>query len=111
MLWDFQSKLVIADEFPRHLIMNDGCRDYFSGKLIKNGGFLVSVAGRRPGIGEFAWFLAKNSLAMKDSRWGSGMKVARSANAIARKWKSMQILCGSGIFPSLHHRKEGWLRH
>src|ERR1051326_3857998 len=85
MLWDFQSKLVIADEFPRHLIMDDGCRDYFSGKLIKNGGFLVSVAGRRPAIGEFAWFLAKTHSAMKDSRWGSGMKVARSASAIARK--------------------------
>jgi hypothetical protein len=33
--------------------------DYFSGKLIENGGLLVSVAGRGPGIGEFAWFFAK----------------------------------------------------
>jgi hypothetical protein len=39
---------------------------------------------------------------MKDSRWGSGMKVARSASAIARKWKPLQILR-----PSLHSPPEG----
>src|ERR1051326_2563451 len=49
--------------------------------------FSLALLERRPAIGEFAWFLAKTHSAMKDSRWGSGMKVARSASAIARKWK------------------------
>ena len=59
MLWFLIGNWSLLMSFPIHLIMNDGCRIYFSGKPIKNGGFLVSVAGRRPAIGEFAWFSAK----------------------------------------------------
>ena len=41
--------------------MDDGCRDYFSGKLIKNGGFLVSVAGKTASNWGVRMVLGENS--------------------------------------------------
>ena len=110
MLWSLIGNWSLLMSFPRHLIMNDGCRITFLENSLTTEDFSLRCweDGQQLGV---RMVLGENSLAMKDSRWGSGMKVARSANAIARKWKSMQILCGSGIFPSLHHRKERWLRH
>ena len=62
--------------------MDDGCRITFLENSLRTEDFSLALLGRRPAIGEFAWFLAKTHSAMKDSRWGSGMKVARSASAI-----------------------------
>src|ERR1043165_10096564 len=77
--------------FPRHLIMNDGCRITFLENSLRTEDFSLrcSEDGQQLGV---RMVLGENSLPMKDSRWGSGMKVARSASAIARKWKSMQLL-------------------
>src|ERR1041385_9163370 len=71
--------------------MNDGCRITFLENSLTTEDISLACWKTASNWG-VRMVLGENSLAMKDSRCGSGMKVARSASAIARKWKSMQIL-------------------